>query len=208
MPRTGSCGTLWKRRRSHICPRSCPSENATLCTYVYARWFARPAGFQPCAPPAAAFECWLHACAAAFSDGDAFCAQCPGQALWYPTDQRLCQHCTLHAAHDERHLLLECPAMQTVRDHYPALFSPAQGSMHLFRLVLWGSHISSWIVLTTLGQRRVLMMMVTRTQAHLHQPWRLYRRKEDYICSSRPGLIRWNIDIVIRPTHLAWQTIP
>ena len=131
-----------------------------------------------------------------------------GRRFGIPRDQRLCQHCTLHAAHDERHLLLECPAMQTVRDHYPALFSPAQGSMHLFRLVLWGSHISSWIVLTTLGQRRVLMMMVTRTQAHLHQPWRLYRRKEDYICSSRPGLIRWNIDIVIRPTHLAWQTIP
>ena len=28
--------------------------------------------------------------------------------------------------------LLECPAMQTVRDRYPALFSPAKGSMQLF----------------------------------------------------------------------------
>ena len=46
-----------------------------------------------------------------------------GRRFGIPRDQRLCQHCTLHAAHDERHLLLECPAMQTVRDHYPALFS-------------------------------------------------------------------------------------
>ena len=39
---------------------------------------------------------------------------------------------TLRAVHDERHLLLERPAMQTVRDRYPTLFSPAQGSMQLF----------------------------------------------------------------------------
>ena len=50
---------------------------------------------------------------------------------------RLCQHCTLHAVHDEEHLVLECPAMQPVRDRYPALFSPeacrpAKGSMQLF----------------------------------------------------------------------------
>ena len=59
----------------------------------------------------------------------------------------------------------------------PALFSPAQGSMQLF---MWqadivGSHISSWTVLTFLGQRLMIMMKVTRTQTHLHQPWRLDR---------------------------------
>ena len=39
--------------------------------------------------------------------------------------------------------------------------------------ITWGSHISSWIVLTTLGQRLIIMMLVIRTQTHLHQPWRL-----------------------------------
>ena len=49
-----------------------------------------------------------------------------------PRDLRLCQQCALHAVHDERHLVFECPAMQPVRDRYPALFSPAQGTMQLF----------------------------------------------------------------------------
>ena len=47
-------------------------------------------------------------------------------------DRRLGQHCTLQAVHDERHVLLECSAMQTVRHHNAALFSPATGSMQLF----------------------------------------------------------------------------
>ena len=29
-----------------------------------------------------------------------------------PRDQCLCQQCDLHAVHDERHLVFECPAMQ------------------------------------------------------------------------------------------------
>ena len=48
------------------------------------------------------------------------------------TAQRLCQRCNLHALHDERHLVFECPAMQCVRDRYPALFSPATNTMQLF----------------------------------------------------------------------------
>ena len=55
-----------------------------------------------------------------------------GRRTGTPRDQRLCQHCTLHAIHDEKHLVLECPAMQPVRDRYPALFSPACSTMQLF----------------------------------------------------------------------------
>ena len=38
----------------------------------------------------------------------------------------------LRALHDGRHLVFECPAMQCVRDRYPALFSPAKNTMQLF----------------------------------------------------------------------------
>ena len=46
--------------------------------------------------------------------------------------QRLCQRCNLHAVHDERHHVFECPAMQCVRDRFPAMFSTAKNNMQLF----------------------------------------------------------------------------
>ena len=49
---------------------------------------------------------------------------------------------------------------------------------------LWGSHISSWTVLTFLGQRLMIMMMDTRTQPHLHQPWGLDRCNHSFINTS------------------------
>ena len=39
-----------------------------------------------------------------------------GRRTGVPRAQRLCQRCNLHAVHDERHLVFECPAMQCVRD--------------------------------------------------------------------------------------------
>ena len=55
-----------------------------------------------------------------------------GRRTGVPRAQRLCQRCNLHAVHDERHLVFECPAMQCVRDRYPALFGPAKSTMVLF----------------------------------------------------------------------------
>ena len=46
--------------------------------------------------------------------------------------QRLCQPCNLHALHDERHLVLKAPAMQCVRDRYPAVIIPAKTTMQQF----------------------------------------------------------------------------
>ena len=71
-------------------------------------------------------------------------------------------------------LVFECPAMQPVRDRYPALFSPAQGTMQLF---MWqqdivGWHTTLWIVLMPLVPCPMLLMT---HQPHLHQPWRLDR---------------------------------
>ena len=73
----------------------------------------------------------LAACAkSALQDGGPFIARGAGPGT--PRDQQMCQQCDLHVVHDERHLVFECPAMQPVRDCYPALFSPAQGTMQLF----------------------------------------------------------------------------
>ena len=53
--------------------------------------------------------------------------------------------------------------MHTVKDRHPPLFSPAKGSMQLScgSLTLWGLRTSSWTVSTFLGERLMLMMMVT-----------------------------------------------
>ena len=114
-----------------ICPRTCPSENATLCTYV--RWFARPAGLRQ--PGALLMQPLSARCMRQFLRFRMGSHSLPivlGRRNGTPRDQRLCQQCDLHAVHDERHLVFECPAMQPVRDRYPALFSPAQGTMQLF----------------------------------------------------------------------------
>ena len=61
-----------------------------------------------------------------------------GRRTGVPRAQRLCQRCNLHAVHDERRLVFECPAMQCVRDWYPALLSPATNTMQLF---MWQRNI-------------------------------------------------------------------
>ena len=106
-----------------------PSDNATLCTYV--RWFARPAGLRQPGPlvmqplTARCMRTLLR-----FRMGS--------HSLPIVLGRRLCQRCNLHALHDERHLVFECPAMQCVRDRYPALFSPAKHTMQLF---MWQRNI-------------------------------------------------------------------
>ena len=72
--------------------------------------------------------------------------------------------------------MFACPAMQCVRDQYPALFSPAKSIMLLFMWVtLWGwltTVVTSWIVLRCLVPSMMLLVM---HQPHLHEPWRLDR---------------------------------
>ena len=80
----------------------------------------------------AAFECSLHARAAAFWMGTLSLHIVLGRHSGIPRHQRLCQQCTLHAVHDERHLVLESPAMQIVRDRNRALSGLAKGTMQLF----------------------------------------------------------------------------
>ena len=98
-----------------ICPRTGPSDDATLCTYV--RWFARPAGLRQPSPlmmqplSARCMRTLLR-----FRMGSQSLPIVLGRRTGVPRAQRLCQRCNLHAVHDERHLVFECPAMQCVRD--------------------------------------------------------------------------------------------
>ena len=57
-----------------------------------------------------------------------------GRRTRMPRAQRLCQRCNVRALHEKRHLVFEfeCPAMQCMRDWYPALFSSATNTMQLF----------------------------------------------------------------------------
>ena len=162
-----------------ICPRTCPSEDATLCTYV--RWFARPAGLRQPGPlvmqplSARCMRTLLR-----FRMGSHSLPIVLGRRTGVPRAQRLCQRCNLHAVHDERHLVFECPAMQCVRDRYPALFSPAKNTMQLFmqQRNIVGVALYIKIVLRCLVPSMMLLMM---RKPHLHQPWRLDRCKPFFI---------------------------
>ena len=61
-------------------------------------------------------------------------------------------------------------------------------------LTLWRSRILSWTDLTSLGQCLMLMMMFTRTQTHLLQPWRLNRCNHSFIHWLQ--LFMWQPDTV------------
>ena len=46
--------------------------------------------------------------------------------------QRLCLLCDQRAVGDERHMVFECPALQSVRDKYAALFLDGASTMQQF----------------------------------------------------------------------------
>ena len=114
-----------------ICPRTCPSANATKCTYY--RWFARPQHqrqshqllMQPlsarCMRTLLRFRLGAHNLPVVL-----------GRRNGTPRDQRLCQRCDQDAVGDERHLIFECPAVQCVRDKYAALFACDNCTMQQF----------------------------------------------------------------------------
>ncbi len=104
-----------------VCPRTCPSAHAQLCTYE--RWFARPVGMRR---PRALLEQPLTArsmrCLLRFRMGCHGLANDTGRRTGVPRLQRLCPHCDMHSIGDERHVVFECAALQPVRDKFPILF--------------------------------------------------------------------------------------
>ena len=104
-----------------VCPRTCPSKGAQLCTYE--RWFARPPDLPKhnlflLLPLGArrlrAFLRFRMGCHDLPSDA--------GRRAGIPRHQRVCPRCPLGEVGDERHLIFSCTAVQEVRDRYAWLF--------------------------------------------------------------------------------------
>lgn len=114
-----------------ICPRTGPSQHATLCTYY--RWFARPRN----APPLRSFlqlpltaRCMR--CLLRFRMGCHALPNVMGRRSGIPRAARHCQLCSRHALGDELHMVFECPSLQHLRDKYAALFGPGVDTMQRF----------------------------------------------------------------------------
>jgi hypothetical protein len=114
-----------------ICPRTCVSSNATLCTYH--RWFAKPDCLRhPCQllqQPLSA-RC-LHLLSK-FRMGCHSLPNVSGRLARVPRPQRLCMRCAQQVIVDKHHLVFERPALQSIRDKYPGLFGADIVSMQQF----------------------------------------------------------------------------
>ena len=121
-----------------ICPRTCPSVNARLCTY--AQWFARPVGRHA----RSLLDLQVsRRCMQRFLRFRMGCHRLPrdtGAWIGTPRLQRVCNMCAQRVIGDEKHMVFECPALQDLRDKRPHLFAGSQaGAMVVF---LWQADIT------------------------------------------------------------------
>ena len=79
-----------------------------------------------------AHQCSLHACFLKFRMGCHSLPNVSGRWARVARAQRYCLHCDQHVLGDERHLVFECPAVQSIRDQYLALFATAIQTMQQF----------------------------------------------------------------------------
>ena len=113
-------------------PRLAPSAGVKLCTYH--RWFGRP---QNAACP----SYWespmrnakLHRILR-FRMGSHHLPVEEGRHFNLPRASRVCNLCNTDALGDERHMLLECPALAALRLQFSSLLLPCSGVM---RRLLW-----------------------------------------------------------------------
>ena len=141
-----------------ICPRTCPSFNAKLCTY--ATWFARPVEQHARSLLDLPVS---RRCMQRFPRFRMGCHRLPrdtGAWVGIPRLHRVCnirQHRTIG---DEKHLVFECPALQDLRDKRPHLFDGAQtNAMVLF---MWQDDIT--------GVVRFIDECLERSSTHLISP--------------------------------------
>lgn len=121
-----------------ICPRTCPSPRAQLCTYV--RWFARPPWARGARYPAQLpFSAGTLRAFLRFRAGCHGLPNDVGRRNGTPRLQRICGRCGAQMVGDERHLVFECSAVQHVRDKYSHLFSGPGQTMQQF---MWQADIA------------------------------------------------------------------
>ena len=111
-------------------PRTAPSLNAKLCTYL--NWFKLPSAsnsyflFPVSGRRMKRFLRFrLSSHSLPIEAGRRTRPQTPRSA-------RLCPHCSSQAVGDEKHLVFECPYLQPIRSRYPSLFDLPLQSMNLF----------------------------------------------------------------------------
>ena len=108
-------------------PRTAPSAGVRLCTYH--RWFSRPEGKS-------SVTYWdvpisnrrLHRIFR-FRMGAHHLPVQMGRHLRQPRSMRVCHMCHSGALCDERHVLLECPALGDLRSQYAPLIAESSGIM-------------------------------------------------------------------------------
>ena len=114
-----------------ICPRTCPSQNATLCTYL--RWFAKPSGVRR---PKSLLQLPISSrCMSVFLRFRMGCHSLPvvrGRRSGVPRRLRLCSYCASHSVGDERHFVFDCIALTPIRVKYLDLFGPTIITMQQF----------------------------------------------------------------------------
>ena len=121
----------------HVCPRTCPSSGAKLCTYY--RWFFpfhRPYRLSMRSPhvlrlPLSArrmrqFRRFRMGCHGLPKDSGSWGPQ------RVPRVHRVCQKCTSGQLGDERHLVFECQALQPIRRRYADIFCMTPLTMRTF----------------------------------------------------------------------------
>jgi exonuclease III len=116
-----------------LCPRTCPSSGAQLCTYL--RWFARPA-YLPHRTSVLRLPLGLRRLRL-FLRFRMGCHDLPsdaGRRMGVPRLQRVCPRCSIGEVGDERHLVFTCPALEHIRGRYRHLFGPRTFTMVQF---LW-----------------------------------------------------------------------
>ena len=108
-------------------PRVSSSSGVKLCTYQ--RWFARPAGSH--CPNSWDIPMGTAKVQRIFRVrmGSHMLPIEQGRHLQLPRHRRVCKLCHAGALSDERHLLLECPALADVRTQFIQLIAHCSGIM-------------------------------------------------------------------------------
>ena len=99
-----------------ICLRTCPTEDSRLCSYN--NWFARPAGHHAGSLRDLPLSMCCMQRLLRFRMGYHKLPRDTGCWLCVPRPNRICTLCQQDVLGDEKHLVVECPALQVLRDGY------------------------------------------------------------------------------------------